>query len=111
MIGGGSARRWVVVGLLALFAVPGSARAGAIYRIDQRFASIKFSVSALGLFSASGSFARFDGVLSLDAQHPEASRIAITIAAKSITMGLSAAVAQLRSPAFSMSPAIRWSAS
>ena len=100
MIGGGLARRCLVAGLLALFAMPGHARARAIYPIDQRFASIKFSVSALGLLSLNGAFARFGGVLVLDAQHPEASKVTITIAAKSITMGLSAAVSQLRSRAF-----------
>ena len=92
-------RRGLTLGLLLGLAVAASARAATHeYRIDQDHGSIGFSVSQLGLFNADGRFTRFAGDLAIDQDHPDATRIDVTIAANSVAMGFAGAVSMLRSP-------------
>lgn len=99
MASGGSAWRVLAAGLGALLVVSAQGRAE-VYPIDQRVTSIGFEVSGLGLLSERGAFSRFHGVLSLDTVHPEATTIAVTIAADSAAMGWGVATAALLSPTF-----------
>ncbi len=70
------------------------------YLINQRYGTVGFSVSQLGIFSVDGRFTRFAGQLAIDRQHPTETRIDVTIAAGSAAMASSDAVAMLRSPAY-----------
>jgi polyisoprenoid-binding protein YceI len=84
---------------LAEGAVPASA--GTLdYTISQRYGSIGFSVSQLGIFTVDGRFLRFAGRLAIDQLHPTKTRIDVTIAAGSAAMASADAVAMLRSPAY-----------
>lgn len=74
--------------------------AGSFYRIDQRFGTVGFSVSTLGMFDVQGSFPQFHGQLVLDAAHPEQTRIDVAIDAGAVEMPLADQVALLRSPAY-----------
>ena len=87
------------LGLLALCGAV-SARAAQLFRLDQRFGSIDFTVSNLGLFQAHGDFGRFMGVLRIDPTAPDATRIAVTVAAGSVHSGWAQETAMLRSADF-----------
>jgi polyisoprenoid-binding protein YceI len=76
------------------------ARAQGVYRIDQRFGGIEFTVSDLGLFSSHGMFDRFMGQLVIDPTHPEKTAIAVDVDASSIAMPWEDAAAMLRSADF-----------
>jgi polyisoprenoid-binding protein YceI len=84
---------------LAMLAAP-PARAGALYRIDQRFGTIAFTVNTLGMFDTEGRFPRFQGELLLDADTPERSHIDVSIDANAIEMPLPDQTDLLRSPAY-----------
>ena len=87
------------LGLLGLFsAVP--AQAAQVYRLDQRFGTIDFSVSNLGLFQTHGDFGQFVGVLRIDPTAPDATRIAVTVAAGSVHSGWAQETTMLRSAEF-----------
>ncbi len=87
------------LGVLALSgAVP--TRAAQVFRLDQRFGSIDFTVSNLGLFRAHGDFGRFMGVLQIDPTAPDATRIAVTVAAGSVHSGWAQETTMLRSAEF-----------
>ncbi len=93
----------LLLGVLALLAgviAPRAGRAADLFRLDQRFGSIAFTVSNLGLFSARGDFARFVGRLTLDAADPAATRIAVTVAADSVHTPWDQETAMLRSADF-----------
>ena len=93
----------LLLGVLALLAgviAPRAGRAADLFRLDQRFGSIAFTVSNLGLFSARGDFARFVGRLTLDATDPAATRIAVTVAADSVHTPWDQETAMLRSADF-----------
>jgi polyisoprenoid-binding protein YceI len=53
---------WVALWLAAV----SPSMAATLYRIDQRYGTVGFSVSALGLFGVQGRFPRFEGDLLLD---------------------------------------------
>lgn len=96
-------RRLRLALLLMLGAAIAAAPANAAllhYIINQRYGSIGFSVSQLGLFSVDGHFTRFAGKLAIDAQDPARSRIDVTIDAGSAAMVSAQAVNMLRSPAY-----------
>ncbi|WP_264711850.1 YceI family protein [Limobrevibacterium gyesilva] len=76
---------------------PGSVRAESAYSLDQRFGTIEFSVDHLGLFTSQGQFDKFDATLTIDAAHPEWTRIAVDVDAKSVDMSWQGAVAMLQS--------------
>lgn len=76
---------------------PAPAATGALYRIDQRYGSIEFDVSALGMFDVAGKFPRFNGELLLDTGHPENARIDVAIDADAVEMPLPDQVALVRS--------------
>jgi polyisoprenoid-binding protein YceI len=54
------------LGTAAWLAAVSPGGAATLYRIDQRYGTVGFSVSALGLFSIQGRFPRFEGDLLLD---------------------------------------------
>jgi polyisoprenoid-binding protein YceI len=77
-----------------------AAHAEDLYSLDQRFGTIAFSVSHLGLFSSRGEFRRFDARLALDAGHPERTQISVVVDAASIDMPWQEAAKMLRGPDF-----------
>lgn len=85
--------------LLAALVLAAPAQA-ARYLVDQRYGSIEFSLSALGLFDVGGHFARFAGELQLDDAHPEHSHIDVTIDARGAEMPAADQTELLRSPAY-----------
>jgi len=70
----------------------------ATYELDQRYGSIAFSVSHLGLFSSHGEFRRFAGSLAIDPAAPEHTSIDMHIDATSIDTPWDEALQMLRSP-------------
>ncbi|HYZ32415.1 MAG TPA: YceI family protein [Crenalkalicoccus sp.] len=87
---------WMALWLAAV--LPG--QAAILYRIDQRYGSIEFSVRALGLFTIQGRFPRFEGDLLLDLDQPERSHIDVAIDASSVEMPLQEQTDLLRSEAY-----------
>jgi polyisoprenoid-binding protein YceI len=87
---------WVALWLAAV--PPGMA--ATLYRIDQRYGTVGFSVGALGLFSVQGRFPRFEGDLLLDLDEPERSRIDVTIDAAAAEMPQQDQTDLLRSEAY-----------
>jgi polyisoprenoid-binding protein YceI len=85
---------------LAWFGPAPHAQAASLYRIDQRYGSIEFSVSALGMFDVQGRFQRFTGELLLDPEHPEHTRIDVTIDASAVEMPSPDQTDLLRSAAY-----------
>lgn len=89
--------------LLGLGLSPGwapQALAATRYQIDQRYGTIAFSVSALGMFKVQGRFPRFMGELVLDMEHPERSKIDVAIDAATVEMPLPDQTELLRSEAY-----------
>lgn len=74
--------------------------APSLYRIDQRYGSIEFTVSSLGLFTTEGRFGRFEGELLLDPDNPEQTRVDVRVDADSVEMPLANETELLRSPAY-----------
>lgn len=85
---------------LAVALAPSLARAADTFQLDQRFGTIAFTVSNLGLFEARGDFARFVGRLALDPADPAATRIAVTVQAASVHTPWDQETAMLRSADF-----------
>jgi polyisoprenoid-binding protein YceI len=92
-----------LLGMLALAlcgALPG--RAGAqtqgVFKIDQRYGSIQFSVDHLGLFTSHGDFQRFMGTLAIDPARPELTTISVTIDAQSVDLDSPEGLSMVRSP-------------
>src|SRR3954471_20855915 len=73
---------WVALWLIAV----SPSVAATLYRIDQRYGTVGFSVSALGLFAIQGRFPRFEGDLLLDIDQPERSHIDVAIDASAVQM-------------------------
>lgn len=103
-------KRWIdwiaTVGLVCAMTGLGGGIAGAdgLYSLDQHVGTIGFSVGHLGLFASHGEFHRFTGSLALDRLHPERSRIAVDVDARSIGMAWQDAADKLRSaPYFDVS--------
>ncbi len=84
---------------LWLAAVP-QGRTATLYRIDQRYGTVEFSVGILGLFDVQGRFPRFEGDLLLDLDHPERSHIDVTIDASAAEMPQQDQTDLLRSDAY-----------
>ncbi len=74
--------------------------AASLYRIDQRYGVISFSVGSLGLFTTEGLFPRFEGELLLDTEAPERTHIDVTIDAGAVAMPLQDQADLLRSDAY-----------
>jgi polyisoprenoid-binding protein YceI len=70
------------------------------YQLEPTHVDMLFSVNHLGFSWKHGSFRQLSGTLSYDAQHPEASRVAITIRADSIDTGHAARDSDLKSDHF-----------
>ena len=87
--------------------LPGNSRpvlspvlAATLYRLDQRYGTVGFSVRALGLFAVQGRFPRFEGDLLLDLDQPERSHIDVTIDAAAAEMPQQDQTDLLRSDAY-----------
>lgn len=93
-------RRATLAALAAWSAAAWPARAAALYRIDQRYGTISFAVSVLGLFSIEGRFRQFQGELLLDIGQPEQSRIDVVVDTAAVEMPLAEQVELLRSEAY-----------
>ncbi|MCS6853737.1 MAG: YceI family protein [Elioraea sp.] len=85
---------------LGLAFVPSPRAAASSYRIDERFGSIAFAVSVLGLFSVSGRFLRFSGDLRLDPRRPEATAIDVVVPTAEVDLPLAEQRELIRSPAY-----------
>ncbi len=96
-------RRWWLAGYLGLavwLAAALPAMAASLYRIDQRYGRIVFSVSSLGLFTTEGRFPSFVGEFLLDVDQPERSHIDVNIDADAVEMPLQEQADLLRSDAY-----------
>lgn len=71
-----------------------------LYRIDQRYGNVGFSITSLGMFTTEGRFDRFQGELLLDPAHPERAHIDVTIDGSSVEMPIEDEVSMLRSDAY-----------
>lgn len=74
--------------------------APSLYRIDQRYGTVGFSITSLGLFTTEGRFARFEGELLLDPDQPERTHVDVTIDGNSVEMPIEDEVSMLRSPSY-----------
>ncbi len=88
----------LVLCLAASLGMGCSARAQGIYKIDQRFGSIDFSLDNFGLFTVHGGFQRFAGTLTIDPSRPEQTSIVVKIDAKSVDMDSADGLTMVRSP-------------
>lgn len=87
-----------LIGLLCLAAT--TAHAADRYEINQTFGEIGFTVTNFGTFTSHGGFKRWDGTLTIDQDHPERSKVDVTIQAASVFMPWDDGTALLRSPAY-----------
>jgi polyisoprenoid-binding protein YceI len=86
--------------LACVVALGAPARAQGVYRIDQHFGGIEFSVRNLGLFDSHGMFDRFMGHLVIDPAHPDRTLIDVDVDANSVSMSWDQGVTMLRSADF-----------
>jgi polyisoprenoid-binding protein YceI len=94
-------RRYGRVALVLLAGLaPGAARAADHFPLDPRYGSIAVTVRDLGLFHTTATFAHYAGQLTLDLDHPAATRISVTVAANSLRMSWARGAALMRSAAF-----------
>jgi polyisoprenoid-binding protein YceI len=94
-------RQMLLVLWMALWlAAPPPVEAAALYRIDQRYGTVQFSLGILGMFDAQGRFPRFEGDLLLDLEQPERSRIDVAIDASAVEMPAQEQTDLLRSSAY-----------
>jgi polyisoprenoid-binding protein YceI len=96
-------RAWLAVAPVLALAWPSVASAEpgpSLYQIDQRYGTIEFTVTNLGLFSTKGRFTRFTGQIEVDPDHPERTRVDVVIEGNSVEMPLKDEVDMLRSAAY-----------
>jgi polyisoprenoid-binding protein YceI len=93
-------RRFLPLLALAAAATSVPARAADLYTIDRRSGRIEFSVGHLGLFRSHGEFTRFDSKLTIDANHPEHTSVAVIIHVGSVSMPWDNGADLLRSAEF-----------
>jgi polyisoprenoid-binding protein YceI len=92
-------RFWAVcAGVAALLTMPWVYAATVPYVLDQRYCTIEFATS--GFIAAQGYFQHVTGHLDLDFQHPENSRINVTVDDTALTVSPAFAAETLRSPAY-----------
>lgn len=84
--------------LMPLAARP--AAAADLFKLDQRYGSIAFTVDNFGAFSSTGSFPRFMGRLLIDREHPEHTKINVEADATSVTVPWESGTELLRGPDF-----------
>jgi polyisoprenoid-binding protein YceI len=75
-----------------------AAQTQGVFKIDQRFGSIQFSVDHLGLFTSHGDFQRFMGTLAIDPARPELTMISVRIEAQSVDLDSPEGLSMVRSP-------------
>jgi polyisoprenoid-binding protein YceI len=93
-------RLFLWLGTAAWLAAVLPASAATLYRIDQRYGTVEFSVSALGMFAVQGRFPRSEGELLLDLDQPARSHIDVAIDASAVEMPLQDQADLLRSDAY-----------
>jgi polyisoprenoid-binding protein YceI len=76
------------------------AAAADLFRLDQRYGSIAFTVDNFGAFSSTGSFPRFTGRLLIDRQHPEQTKIDVEADATAVVVAWESGTELLRGPDF-----------
>jgi polyisoprenoid-binding protein YceI len=76
------------------------AAAADLFKLDQRYGSIAFTVDNFGAFSSTGSFPRFMGRLLIDREHPEHTKINVEADATSVTVPWESGTELLRGPDF-----------
>lgn len=86
--------------LSSIISFDASAHSASQYSIDQRFGSVGFSVSHLGLFTSQGRFDQFRGMLTIDPEKPETARLSVIIDTNSIDTASQDTTAMLRSAEF-----------
>ena len=86
--------------LSSIVSFDAAAHGASQYSIDQRFGSVGFSVSHLGLFTSQGRFDRFSGVLTIDPENPATARLSVTIDTNSIDASSPDTTDMLRSAEF-----------
>jgi polyisoprenoid-binding protein YceI len=80
-------RKLLAILALLVLGLPGDAQAQSAWRIDPAKTEIGFVTRKFGAVVARGRFARYDGVLALDFDRPERSRIRLTIETASVGTG------------------------
>jgi polyisoprenoid-binding protein YceI len=88
----------LLIGFALLAATP--ARAADLFLLDQRYATIAFSVTHFGSFTSIGNFPRFVGRLLIDRLHPEHSKIEVRADATQVTVPWQDGTDMLRSADF-----------
>ncbi len=91
----------VVLSLLAILLLSGSARANETVKIDPAHSTIAFRVRHM-LGTAKGNFSKFRGTIELDRDHPEQSSVSVTIDAASIDTGIAKRDEHLRGELFNV---------
>ncbi len=90
----------LVLWMLACLAAVLPGQAASLYRIDQRYGTVEFSLGILGMFDVQGRFPHFEGELLLDLDQPERSHVDVAIDASAVEMPLREQVDLLRSEAY-----------
>ncbi|MCP5081692.1 MAG: YceI family protein [Alphaproteobacteria bacterium] len=86
--------------LLAFILETGAAVAAEVYKFDQGHTEIGFGWSHAGVSMQHGEFIKAEGTLTLDPEKIEASKISVTIDAKSVSTGVTALDTHLKSSDF-----------
>src|SRR5437773_11552590 len=89
----------LVVSFVLLAAVSSRALGNEIYKFDQSRSTIGFTVHQF-LGTTHGKFAKFDGKIEIDREHPEKSSVVARIDIRSIDTGIVKRDNHLRSPEF-----------
>lgn len=86
--------------LLVMTAAVDPATAAETYKIDKDHTEIRFTYNHMGLTTQAGQFLEYQGSLTFDETKPEASTLAVTIQAASITTHVPVLDKKLRGPDF-----------
>ena len=90
---------WLVLSFVLLVAVSSHALGNEIYKFDQSRSTIGFTVHQF-LGTTHGKFAKFDGKIEIDREHPEKSSVVARIDIRSIDTGIIKRDNHLRSAEF-----------
>jgi polyisoprenoid-binding protein YceI len=92
-------KTWFVLSFVLLAALSSGALANEIYKFDQSRSTIGFTVHQF-LGTSHGKFAKFDGKIDIDREHPEKSSVVAKIDVRSIDTGIVKRDNHLRSAEF-----------
>lgn len=91
---------WLLLGCVGVSASAVPSHAADLFRLDERYGSIGFTVTHFGAFSSLGSFPRFMGKLLIDRDHPEQTRIEVEADATAVMVPWQDGTELLRGPDF-----------